>query len=365
MLRSLITRPAASDPGGVSVYTDSITSHFPENGIDFDFLEIGSTRGRFLHPLSDQLAFQRKIGNTEYDLVHINPSLHRKSFVRDGILTWQAKSRGLPLLVFFHGWSEDFETEVGHRWLWFFKATFGRADAFIVLASDFEKKLRQWGIQAPIYCETTAVNDDLISNFDIESKLNRDLISDECRVLFLARLERVKGIYETVDACALLIARNFRIHLVVAGDGPEAGKMRQYAEKKLGDNVTFTGYVRGDSKVTAFTDAHIYAMPTVHGEGLPVSVLEAMAFGLPVVTRPVGGLKDIFIDGKHGFMTESMDPAAIATLIEKMIVDQELWRKMCRNVHEYAKDNFVGSAVAEKIARIYKIIGENSNTRLG
>jgi len=365
MLRSLITRPAASDPGGVSVYTDSVTSHFPENGIDVDFLEIGSTRARFLHPLSDQLAFRSKIRNNQYDLVHINPSLHAKSFVRDGMLAWQAKSRGLPLLVFFHGWSEDVEKQVEQRWLRFFQATFGRADAFIVLASDFEKKLKQWGVQAPIYRETTAVGDDLVKNFDLESKLGRTRLTEECRVLFLARLEPEKGVYETIDACALLNARRFGIHLVVAGDGPEAGKMRIYAEEKLGDKVTFTGYIRGDSKEKAFADAHIYAMPTAHGEGLPVSVLEAMAFGLPVVTRPVGGLKDIFVDGAHGFMNESKDPAVIASLIEKMISDQELWQGMCRNVHEFASDNFIGSAVAKRLAQIYKSVNENSNAGPG
>ena len=358
MLRSLITRPAANDPGGVAVYLDNVTKHFPNNGIDNDFLEIGSTRARFLHPLADQLAFRNKIRNNEYDLVHINPSLLGKSFVRDGLFAWQAQSRGLPVLVFFHGWSESFEKQVEQHWLRFFRATFGKADAFIVLASDFKNKLKQWGIKAPIYVATTAVSDDLVSGFDLELKLIRTRISDGCRVLFLARLEPEKGVYETIDACALLNGRNVEVQLVIAGDGPDASKIRSYAEKKLGDRVHFPGYVRGASKVAAFNDAHIYAMPTAHGEGLPTSVLEAMAFGLPVITRPVGGLKDVFIDGEHGFMTESQDPAVIAALIEQIIEDPERWRRMSRNVHEYAQERFVGSAVATDLAKIYGIVSE-------
>ncbi|MGI9204626.1 MAG: glycosyltransferase family 4 protein [Woeseiaceae bacterium] len=354
MARVLITGPAATDPGGVAVYLESVTKHFHANNIEFDFLEIGSTRGRFLHPLADQLAFRDKIKKNQYDLVHINPSLLSRSFFRDGLLALQAKSRGLPVLVFMHGWSGEFEKQVERRWLRFFNATFGKADGFIVLASDFANKLKQWGIRAPIYRETTAVSDELIATFDLESKLANSNVGNQCRVLFLARLEPDKGVYETIDACALLKERQINILLTVAGDGPEAEQMRSYAESKLGTHVQFPGYVRGDSKVEAFSNAHVYAMPTAYAEGLPISLLEAMAFGLPVITRPVGGLKDVFIDGEHGFISESRDPAVIAAQLEQLVRDQALWRQISRNVHSFAKTHFVGSAVASELAEIYR-----------
>lgn len=354
MLRVLVTGPDESDPGGVAVYLGSVAKHFTRNGVDHDLLEIGSTKGRFLHPLADQLAFRRSMRQNSYDLVHINPSLHYKSFFRDGLLARQAKSQGLPLVVFFHGWSDDFADQVEDRWLGFFRATYGRADAFIVLASDFKAKLRKWGIKAPIYRETTAVSDELIADFDIESKLTNADVSKDCQVLFLARLEIEKGVMQTIDAVALLAERGIDVQLVVAGDGPNAAEFRRHADKMLGDRARFTGYVREASKVKEFNDAHLYVLPTAHGEGLPVSVLEAMAFGLPVVTRPVGGLKDLFVDGEHGIMTESQDPADVAGAIESLISDPESWRKLSRNVHSFAKDRFVGSAVATKLTGIYK-----------
>lgn len=361
MVKLLVTRPAASDPGGVTVLFDNITEHFTDTGIDIEFLEIGSTRGRFLHPLSDQLAFRQRIRTHKYDLILINPSLGSRSFFRDGLLAWQAKARRLPLLVFFHGWSDNFASEVERRWMRFFARTYGRADAFIVLASDFEEKLRQWGVKVPIYRGTTAVNDSLIADFDIEKRLERSQGIDEFRLLFLARLERAKGVIETIDACALLLARGRKIRLVVAGDGPEAAEIKSYAIDKLGNHVQFPGYVREKAKSSAFTDAHIYVMPS-YGEGLPISLLEAMCFGLPVVTRPVGGVKDMFVNGEHGFMTESKDPAEIAALIDKLLSDPQLMQNISRNVHEYAMERFVGSAVA---ARYAEILIEVSNAGRG
>jgi glycosyltransferase involved in cell wall biosynthesis len=351
MAKILVTRPAANDPGGVTVLYDNIAEHFADNGIDIEFLEIGSTRGRFLHPFSDQLAFRKKIKDHRFDLILINPSLGSRSFFRDGLLAWQAKARGLPLLVFIHGWSDNFAREVERRWMRFFAHTFGRADAFIVLASDFEEKLRKWGVRVPIYRGTTAVSDSLIADIDIEEKLKSLQNIDEFQLLFLARLERAKGVIETIDACALLLERGRHVNLVVAGDGPEAAEIKSYANDKLGDHVQFPGYVRDKAKSSAFAVAHIYVMPS-YGEGLPISLLEAMSFGLPVVTRPVGGVKDMFVNGQHGFMTESKNPAEIAALIEKLLDDPQLLQNISRNVHKYAMDRFIGSAVAANFAKI-------------
>lgn len=71
-------------------------------------------------------------------------------------------------------------------------------------------------------------------------------------------------------------------------------------------------------KIETFISHDIYCFPT-YGEGMPVSLLEAMAFGFPVVTRPVGGIKDFFENGKHGFLTNSKDPEIFAELIEKFL----------------------------------------------
>jgi glycosyltransferase involved in cell wall biosynthesis len=350
----LIVRPSAADQGGVSGFYEKVTDHLRDGGIDLDYLEVGSARGRRLHPVADQLAFTQRIIRRQYDLINVNPSLVLKSFLRDGLFIWQAKMRGFPVLVFFRGWSDEFAEDVQRRWSWFFRQTYARADSFIVLGSDFERKLREWGILAPIYRGTTAVDEELLSGFDFEAKLVRRQQDVEHRVLFLARLEPEKGIYETIDACALLNGRGICVRLVVAGEGSEAEKIRRYGAEQLGNQVQFTGYVRAAAKVAAFSAADVYAMPTYYDEGMPNSLLEAMAFGLPAVTRPVGGIKDFFIDRQHGLITDSKDPEVIATLLEELLTNRNLWLQTSRGARDYAMERFVSSAVAKNLIRIYR-----------
>lgn len=89
---------------------------------------------------------------------------------------------------------------------------------------------------------------------------------------------------------------------------------------------------------------------------MPSSVLEAMAFGLPVITRPVGGLKDFFEDGKMGFITESKAPEAFADLMEKLITDCDDRKKIARYNQRYAREHFMASKVAKRIENIYREI---------
>jgi len=358
----LATGPAINDPGGVTAFFDNVSGHLAENALQLDYLEIGSTKGRFLHPISDQLAFRRRIKIGQIDLVLINPSLLQKSFFRDGLFALQATHRRQPLLVFFHGWSHEFASRVEKHWMSFFAATFGRADGFVVLDPEVEDKLVQWGVKAPVFLETTAIKESLISGFDLETKLNRHKQANEdFRLLFLARLEPDKGIYETIDACALLLERGRRIRLVVAGDGPDAPRIQSYAIDKLGNNVHFPGYVRDADKAALFDEADAFVMPS-YREGLPISVLEAMAFGLPIITRPVGGLKRLLVDGEHGFMTESKDPKAIAALIEKLIDQPQLADRISRSVHTLAMHEFTASAVAARFSQIFREIGRGGRS---
>ena len=100
--------------------------------------------------------------------------------------------------------------------------------------------------------------------------------------------------------------------------------------------------------------SHVFILPTYHGEGMPHSVLEAMGFGIPVITRPVGGVIDFFEHGKMGFITESKDPVVLAELIETLVDDAELRREMAIYNFKYTQQRFLSSIVAKRLERIYK-----------
>lgn len=369
----LITPYSFKGTGGVTAFYNTVLPHFNYKAYRIDILRMGSDRtmGRYrikgLYPLADQLRFRRSIASLgRHDIVHINPSLNLKSFFRDGLLVYQAKLKRLPVLVFFHGWRKDFEQLVTNKFFGFFKKTFGKADAFIVLSGEFKKTLKEWGVTQPIYLGTTAVDESLLKGFSIGDKLNHVKKAPKIRILFLARLHKEKGVFETVDAVSNLIRKGVPVSLSVAGDGVIFKELESYIrEKNLSrDYVRMLGDVRGQDKINAFVEHDIYCLPTYYGEGLPTSVLEAMAFGLPVITRPVAGLIDIFQDGKMGFLCKGKTPAEISEALEKLVKDRALLLNMGQYNYLFAQEHFMASGVAKRIMDIYQSILEDRNMEM-
>lgn len=357
-MRVLITCPRLYLGGGVTNYYKTIRDRFSN---EVEFFEVGareekeSALQKACRLWADRISFYNLLNRNfgRYDLIHLNPSFDYKAVIRDGFLLRVAKNFGNKTLVTFHGWHEKNVNVIENNFFNLFVSTYNKADAFIVLSSDFKSKMRNWGFKQPIYTETTPVDDTLLDGFSIENRISRIASQKEIQILFLARIEKTKGICETIRAVKKLSEAHPNLHLTVAGDGGFMDSARQLTNKvRLENKVSFFGYVRGEDKKSVFLNSDMYVFPT-YREGMPTSVLEAMAFGLPVITRPVGGLKDFFINGEHGFMTESKDPEIIAGLIEKIILDKGLWKKMSINVHKYAKERFMAFEVAKRLEDIY------------
>ena len=356
-MKVLLTTPAITGKGGVSHYYKAILPTLLDStNIDLSCIEIGSASNsyKFLHPITDQIKIWNMLKGKNFDLVHVNPSLDPKSLLRDGLILYMAKKRLLPTVIFFHGWDLFCESQINYRFLSLFKNVILNADTIIVLASQFRERLKAWGIDRPIYTETTAIEDELLSEFKIERKLAQLNEIKLVKVLFLSRVEKYKGIFETIDSIKILIERNYSVSLSIAGEGGAVTEVKNHLKKLNlnGNGVTLLGHVNGKDKISILNSHHIYVLPTKH-EGMPVSVLEAMAFGMPVVTSPVGGIKDFFLDGKMGFLIEKKDPLMIANLLERLILSKKKLMDIALYNHIYAKKRFLGSIVAERIKDVY------------
>lgn len=358
-LKILITIPSLKDPGGVASYYNSVLPHLSEHeDLQIASFEIGSSvaNNRIFHPILDQLKFIRHVKSKKFDLVHVNPSLNLKSFIRDGLFTFWAKRKKLPVIVFIHGWDESFYNKLAGCLYIFFRLTVRHADSFIVLAADFKVKLINKGIRQPIHVLTTAVDESLVKNFSIETKRDQTQKAGSVKILFLSRLEKEKGVFETIDACKLLIEKGYDVSLSIAGDGSAMQDVEVYIQLNGLDNfVVLLGYVTGDHKAKVFKDHDIYCFPTYYGEGLPTSVLEAMAFGMPVVTRPIGGIKDFFINGDMGYMAATTNPEEIAACLEKLVSDKSHICNVSKFNYDYAKKNFMASKAGLSLREIYEL----------
>jgi glycosyltransferase involved in cell wall biosynthesis len=253
----------------------------------------------------------------------------------------------------------DFEKKIGKYFLGLFRFLFFRADSFIVLSSKFKKKLIDWGYKNKIYVESTVINEDLLKDITQKKLLqNREKRRKESKynILFLARIEIAKGIYETIETFRIIKAHNQgkQIKLIIAGSGKELNNVKSYIDSfNLSEDSIILGHVDGANKKACFSDADVYLFPS-YTEGMPTSVLEAMAFGLPIITRGVGAIPDIIQAGINGFYTDSKDPNIFAEMIQKLMGDDSLVDRIFNNNYKLARDKYITSKVVKRIENIYK-----------
>jgi glycosyltransferase involved in cell wall biosynthesis len=355
-MRVLLIRPPSG--GGVGSYYDNIKAHFISE-VHYFYTGVGGIHSMPLgKQIRDYFAFIKTIANSDYDLVHINPSLRPIAVIRDGIYLLIAKFFRKKTLIFFRGWDDEFEKIIRKWYLKLFKQVFFSADAIIVLASRYKSALQEMGCAKPIFLETTIVADEV---FDLSrnNHLKRN-IPGKINILFLSRIESYKGIYEAIEAFAILKRKYKGINMTMAGDGSELESLKNYLADKNITGIKITGWLDGVNKKQAFEDADIYFLPT-YGEGMPNSLLEAMAYGLPVITRPVGGITDFFLDGEMGFISESSKPEELAQLCENLIKDEKRRVYIGRFNFNYAKKHFIASEVCRRLEAIYQGIINTGN----
>ena len=354
-MRVLLNTVSLDVGGGVANYY-SVVRPFLSEGIEYFTVGGRGEKGTLaviVRLLKDYLDFLLKLRNGNYDLVHLNPSLLSKAIVRDGIFLLIAKAVGKKVIVFVHGWDTEFERVLRQYFFGLFRITYLKADAFIVLSTEFREKLFDVGYRNLVFTETTAVDEAIFIRTDEEiAKSMKPPQNGGFNILFLSRVEREKGVYEAIDAFVTINSRHHSVTMTIAGDGGELSNARAYVLSRGIEGVEFSGYIRGEAKNSVFSRADVYLFPT-YGEGMPISVLEAMAYGLPVITRPVGGIKDFFVDGEMGYITESLDPCVFAALLERLITDPEICRRMSKFNRQYAYDHFRVSQVAGRLLKIY------------
>ena len=361
-MRVLVTTPDFAMPGGVGNYF-GVLRPFLENVAEYHTVGRRSQRESWLRStrrlVADYTRFVWRMAKGSYDLVHLNPSFALKSLPRDAMFLLIAKLFGCPVLVFIRGWDPDAERRVALRFRWLFRLVYGRADAFLVLAAEYSRRLRELGYRGFIEQETTVA-----SNAGRAAARLRERQPNELRILFLARVEKAKGIYELIEAIRRIRARCPQAELVIAGDGAERERAQEYVVRAGADGVRFTGHVTGTDKIRLYEDADVFVLAS-YAEGMPNSVLEAMAQGLPVITRPVGGIADFFEDGVMGFLTESLDPGVYEKLLERIMREPQLAARMGEYNRRYAAHTFSAETVATRLLAIYERVIAGAGTAPG
>ncbi len=155
--------------------------------------------------------------------------------------------------------------------------------------------------------------------------------SDICHLGFLGRLSNEKGVDYLLE-CLSEISETASFHLHIAGDGPERFRLEEKTKKlSIDDNVTFYGHVNNPYEF--FTKINILILPSLT-EGTPMSLLEAMSFGLPIVASKVGGVPEIIMDNNSGLLFAPGNKTALKNRLLTLMLDSKLQNKLSNGARQ-------------------------------
>jgi glycosyltransferase involved in cell wall biosynthesis len=180
-------------------------------------------------------------------------------------------------------------------------------------------------------------------------------------MLFVGRLVPDKGVFELLDALSV-VRRSHACRLTIAGEGPAAAAVAcRVALLGLAESVDLLGYVSGVALDRAYRGADIFVLPS-YREGFPLVVMEAMAYGLPIVTTPIRGCADHLAPGVNALFAPPRDVEALAERLTQLLGDSALRRRMGAANVEKVQD-FAPEAVIPRYAEILRSVAATRGAR--
>lgn len=173
-------------------------------------------------------------------------------------------------------------------------------------------------------------------------------------ILFAGFFSKNKAADKLILAFAKLHTKYPDWKVQLLGSGPEEKTYRDLiAQHGLENCVQIPGYVTGEKKASFFKKAGIYAMCSFL-EGFPMVVLEAWAYGVPVVTTPVGGLPDVLEEGKNACVFDFGDVDVLVALLDKLMGDDKLRAEIGLYAKEMVEKKFSPNVISGQIDELYK-----------
>lgn len=287
--------------------------------------------------------------------------------IPDGPVGWALKRiYRLPYLISLRGAdvpSDEVKRFAKHykvlrpliRWLWH------DADAVVAVSNGLREFAFQTTPDLPIEVIPNAIE---LSVFTPPLHRNHD---GPIRLLFVGRFNAFKNVEMLIQAVAHLKMKGlegFELHLIGEGER-RAPVERLVSDQGLTKEVHFWGWINRDSLVDKYRQADVFVTATTW-EGMPNTVLEAMACGLPVVATRASGLEELVREGMNGYLVDINDSAALADRLARLINNRFERQRMSKESRKVAEREFAWDHIAAQYVEIYKrILDEKPKVEFG
>lgn len=283
----------------------------------------------------------------KYDLLVVNPSLKPNAIKRDSFSVKMARWLGKKTCVFWRGFNEDyFNNVVRYKYKEKLQKGLFNVDYSIVLGKNIYEKYHSIGLNSPYSLGSTMLDSSLLR------KTPKQFLPQRFSILFLARVIKEKGIFETLVAFKAFQKQHPEADLVIAGSGEDLEAAKSFASTQKLQAVTFLGDVRGDRKKRCLEYTDVYLFPS-YTEGMPNSVLEALGMGLPIISSSVGAVPDFFKNEKMGILMKGHSSDEILGALEALYQKKTSLPEISEYNREYAAKYFVDEVVIGNLENIF------------
>lgn len=286
-----------------------------------------------------------------FDVIHAH-------FGPNGLLAVRLRQLGAidgPIVTSFHG--IDLTRTVRERGETFYQPLFAAGDLHLPVSERFHQRLIELGAD-PLRC--------IVHHMGVDTERlsfrARPPSTAGLRLLSVARLVKKKGLATAVRAFAAHHRSEPTSTYTIVGDGPERSALEGLArELGVGEAVTITGWRTVSEVATAMGDADLLLAPSLtaddgDAEGIPVTIMEAMACGLPVVATRHSGIPELVTDGVTGRLVAESDHAALAEAISDLARTRESWPAITRAAREIVERDYSMREQNRRLLRHFEVM---------
>ncbi len=274
------------------------------------------------------------------------------SSIEKGIMVFISKLFNSKVIIFPRAGNLINQVEDNHLFFLFIKFLFSKSDVFLCQGIKWKEfaidKLKFPSSKVKIINNWSATE-------NILSIGENRIISEEpkkIKILFVGWLEKAKGIVQIIQSFKRLVNKKNNIELIIVGDGSMKKELEKLlVQKKYRDRIKLKGWLNDKALRQCYQDSDIFILPSWY-EGMPNSLIEATAAGLPSISTDVGMVSDYYNNKESILIIDLKNQNILANSIEKLINDVNLRKKIAKNGMLVSKKIFSTKTNLNKLSKI-------------